>query len=519
MPKRGLTFVLLVAALSLCARCGERLGGAELPPPGADRRAAGSAPELPRLHVDLPANAMTPTRVLHAGDDLQSAIKDARPGDVIALQPGAVFKRITLLNKQGDGWITIQTAASDSVFPRAGTRVDPTKAPLMPIIESKSDPVIGTDEGAHHYRFIGIQIRPAAGEFVHNLIELGSGENSADALPHHIVFDRCYIHGDPQAGGRRGIALNSRYTTVIDSYVSDFKEVGADSQAIAGWNGLGPFLILNNYLEGAGENLLFGGADPSVKNLVPADIEIRQNHFAKPLSWRGSQWSVKNLLELKNAHRVLIDANTFEYNWQNAQNGFAILFTPRNQDGGAPWSMVQDVTFTNNIVRHSGSAVNISGSDDNHPSDQTRRIVLRNNLFEDIDGARWGGSGRLFQLLSGTADVVIDHNTGYQAGDFITAEGTPHSGFVYTSNVEPQNQYGVGGSDTYGNPIATLTRYFPGAVFAKNVIAGGNPNSYPPNNYFPSSMTGAHFEDAGADVANIQSAMAAPRERTRASKH
>src|SRR5205814_6471454 len=209
------------------------------------------------------------------------------------------------------------------------------------------------------------------------------------------------------------------------SYFSDFKEVGADSQAIAGWNGLGPFAIVNNYLEGAGENLLFGGADPSVKNLVPADIEIRQNHFAKPLTWKTQQWSVKNLLELKNAHRVLIAGNTFENNWQQAQNGFAILFTPRNQDGGAPWSMVQDVTFINNVVRHTGSAVNIMGSDDNQPSDHTRRILVRNNLFEDVDGARWGGSGRLFQLLSGTADVVIDHNTAFQTGDFITAEGPP----------------------------------------------------------------------------------------------
>ncbi|MBI2122939.1 MAG: hypothetical protein HYT96_02125, partial [Armatimonadetes bacterium] len=47
-----------------------------------------------------------------------------------------------------------------------------------------------------------------------------------------------------------------------------------------------------------------------------------------------------------------VDGNLFENNWQDAQGGTAILFTVRNQDGGAPWSVVQDVTFTNNIVRH-----------------------------------------------------------------------------------------------------------------------------------------------------------------------
>src|SRR5439155_6309552 len=96
-------------------------------------------------------------------------------------------------------------------------------------------------------------------------------------LPHHIVFDRCYLHGDPTKGARRGIAMNSRYAAVIDSYLSDFKEVGADSQAIDGWNGPGPFKIVNNYLEGAGENVMFGGTDPSIADLVPSDIEIRHN--------------------------------------------------------------------------------------------------------------------------------------------------------------------------------------------------------------------------------------------------
>src|SRR5690606_23447694 len=98
----------------------------------------------------------------------------------------------------------------------------------------------------------------------------------------------------------------------------DFMEVGNDSQAIAGWNGPGPFKIVNNYLEGAGENIMFGGATPRIEGLVPADIVIRGNHFHKPLRWRigdpsyeGIPWSVKNLFELKNARRVVIDGNIF----------------------------------------------------------------------------------------------------------------------------------------------------------------------------------------------------------------
>jgi hypothetical protein len=31
---------------------------------------------------------------------------------------------------------------------------------------------------------------------------------------------------------------------------------------------------------------MFGGADPSIPDLVPSDIEIRRNHLFKPLSWK-----------------------------------------------------------------------------------------------------------------------------------------------------------------------------------------------------------------------------------------
>lgn len=494
------------ASLDLSISCrGETDRVRELPPPEAGDRAPGSPPELPRLAVEMPAGSTSaPVRVLGEGEDLQSALETAKPGDVIALKPGVTFKGpVTLPEKDGNQWITIRTAVADGIFPRPGTRVDPSSAPLMPVIESSSGSAITAASGAHHYRFIGIQIRPQPGAFLYNLIALGADETSADALPHHIVFERCYVHGDPHVGGRRGIALNSRHTAVVDSYLSDFKEQGADSQALAGWNGMGPFAIVNNYVEGAGENILFGGADPSVKNLVPSDIEIRGNRFVKPLSWRigdptyaGTAWAVKNLFELKNARRVLVDGNLFENNWLHAQSGFAILFTVRNQDGGAPWSMVQDVTFTHNIVRHTGSAVNFLGKDDNHPSQQTRRILIRDNVFEDVDGAKWGGSGRLFQILAGTADVVIDHNTAFQTAEIILSEGEANLRFVYKNNLTPHNEYGVIGSGT--GPQRTLATNFPGALFVKNVLIGGRPEQYPRDNFFPATPKDVGFIDLAA---------------------
>ena len=75
---------------------------------------------------------------------------------------------------------------------------------------------------------------------------------------------------------------------MLNSFISDIKAVNADSQAIVGYNGEGPFTIENNYLEAAGENVMFGGSDPAVTNLVPSDIVLRRNHLYKPLEWRNA---------------------------------------------------------------------------------------------------------------------------------------------------------------------------------------------------------------------------------------
>src|SRR5688572_2946426 len=469
-------------------------------------------PELPRAKVDT-SEAPTTGRTIHvaAGESLQSALDEAQPGDRITLEAGATYEGpFKLRRKDGDAWIVIASNRLRELPP--GKRVNPALARLMPKLISSSRSAIVTDAGAHHYRFAGIEVAPAAGEFLHNLIELGGDDADLTEVPHHIVFDRAYIHGDPRKGGRRGVAFNGRELAVINSYLSDFKEVGADSQAISGWNGPGPFKIENNYLEGAGENVMFGGADPSINGLVPSDIEILRNHFAKPLRWKidnpsyeGTPWAVKNLFELKNARRVLVEGNLLEHNWPHAQNGFAILFTPRNQEGRAPWSVVEDVTFRNNVVRSVAAGFNILGRDDNEESQQTRRIVIHNNLLSEV-GGKWGGNGRLFQLLDGTAGVAITNNTAERTtgGVVFGGDHDPHTGFVFKNNVMPDNGAGFVGSGT-GVGRRTIERYFPDAVIQGNVFPGGNADQYPLGNDV--SRDRQRVSRAGADMRALMEAV------------
>src|SRR5262245_4446698 len=366
------------------------------------------APELPRSFLDTGYKAPTGQTIgVNAGGDLQSALDQAQPGDVILLQAGASFTgNFVLSNKNGTGWITVRTSTSDAIMPQ-GTRVTPDSASSMPkIISPNSDPALQTADGAHHFRFVGVEFGVAPGTDIYNIISLGGDQTSLAQTPHDLIIDRCYIHGPADRNARRGVMINSASVAIIDSYISDIQEVGADSQAICGWNGPGPFKIVNNHLEGAGENVMFGGAKPSLPNLIPSDIEFRLNHVYKPLTWKqghptyaGTHWSVKNLFEIKNARRVIIDGNLFENNWVDGQSGFGVLFTVRNQDGTAPWSVVEDITFTNNILRHSAAGINFLGRDDNHPSEQVKRVLVRNNLFEDIGGKRWGNNGRWVQIV------------------------------------------------------------------------------------------------------------------------
>jgi hypothetical protein len=353
---------------------------------------------------------------------------------------------------------------------------------------------LSTAAGAHHYRLLFLEFL-ANVEGRGDIICLGDGstaQNTLAMVPHDLVVDRVYIHGDVTSGQKRGIGLNSASTSVLNSYISEIKAPQQDSQAIAGWNGPGPYTITNNYLEAAGENVLFGGADPAIPNLVPSDIVVTRNHLAKQMAWQSQPtWTVKNLFELKNAQRVLIDGNIMEGNWLAAQVGYSILFTPRNQDGTAPWSIVQDVKFTNNIVRRASSGINILGRDYLQPSQVTNNITIRNNLFE-LSAATYGGPGR-FMLVNGGSNITVDHNTVFQDGPSVLyADSNQATGFVFTNNVLPYATWTImGGNASPGN--GTIAMYFPQSQFLGGVFVGASPSSYPTGNYYPATIANVGF--------------------------
>src|SRR2546428_3226993 len=212
-------------------------------------------PFLIALSLILTATAAAQTGLPHfagivdvpPGGDLQAALNAAQPGDTIRLAAGGTYTGpFDLPAKPGTGVVTIRTNTADTAFPPPGTRVNVSQASLLARVVAMNSYVFAANPGAHGYRFLGLELSPAPSTFLYNVVVLGDGTETLDQQPRDIAFERCYIHGDPVAGSRRGIAMNGRNISVVDSWVSGFKEVGADSQALAGWAGAGPFTIVNN---------------------------------------------------------------------------------------------------------------------------------------------------------------------------------------------------------------------------------------------------------------------------------
>jgi hypothetical protein len=423
------------------------------------------------------------TITVKAGGNFQAALDRAKPGDTILLESGATFKgAFKLPQKTGNEFITVRSSAPDAQLPPEGTRIDPRKySSVLPKLESdvKGEPTISALNGAHHFRFIGIEFGPTV-EGLYDIIRLGNGaEKSVNELPHHIEFDRVWIHGGKKEGQRRGIAANGRHIKIQNSYFSDIMRRGEESQAIAVWATDGPVEIINNYLEAAAENILFGGAGSFLK-LVPADCIVRNNHLNKPLEWRSESWVVKNIFEIKNGRRIKVENNLMTNNWAMGQDGTAILFTTRADNGDA--TIIEDIEFVNNIVRGSANGVNVFGSE----GGGGHRLKISNNQFEDINGEKWGNAG-YFMKLTDWNGLIVENNTILQTGSIASVYGPPVKDFVLRNNIIFENEYGIKGDNT-GSGQATIGKFFPNGTVTCNLIIGRKNAPYPETNTFTESI-------------------------------
>lgn len=460
-------FLIPAFAAAIYARRMDPPGAQQHPDPRESKQGANfdGPAELPRVRMETSLrDTPAPGKVIHvkAGQDASEAVDKASCGDTVELQAGATFDRLVLPAKKCDDahWIIIRTSSPDSKLPPEGTRLEPCYAgvkslPSRPPFHCTSlENVLAKIEfngkggagpvnaapGANHYRLIGLEVtRAVSPALVYNLI----GPENAPA--DHLIFDRMWIHGTAQNETVRGVMLSHiRYGAVIDSYLSDFHCVAksggcVDSQAVAGGAGddpMGPFKIVNNFLEAAAESIELGG---SAATMTPMDIEIRHNYMFKPMIWMkgqpgfvggldGNPFIVKNHFELKNAVRVLFEGNVLENAWGGfSQVGFSILLGPKNQAIGpmnvCPNCQVTDITIRYVTISHVAGGFQLGNglSSNNGAAKDGGRYSIHDVTVDDIEPELYGGRGIFAQISTAPGvtpvvplhDVSIDHVTAF----------------------------------------------------------------------------------------------------------
>ena len=400
-------------------------------------------PALPEAYVDTTYHLPTGGKTWrpHNSAELKTALNSGVPGDVVVLDARATYEgnfELPVKANPNHKWIYIVSSALANL-PAPGSRVAPADAANMPkIVTPNVIPPITIPPGASYYRLAGLEITSASTQgckptavppvncWSYNLVDVaGVGLRP---MPDSITVDRCYIHGSPTQDVREGVIANGSNIAVIDSYISDIHESLYDSQAIAAWVTPGPLKIVNNFLSATTEDVMFGGAGGTNNPYVPSDIEIRNNHLFKPLEWAAvgitiqphNKWVVKNNLEFKSARRVLVDGNMLENSWKSGQLGSSVLFTVRTGQSGNI-AVVDDVTFTNNVLKNVVSGFSMLYSDyacgsPSYPhctnKGEAKRIKLYNNLVLFKDPSSIGGTNNTgLQMAYGMTDFVFQHNT------------------------------------------------------------------------------------------------------------
>jgi hypothetical protein len=400
--------------------------------------------------------------------ELLAARDASKPGDEIRAKvgPGIFYSVLTLTKK--DAPVTLRPDVDDADLPPALWRstanaLDGYADRMVTIQPPLNEYGIKTEPGASNWRVVAVRVTsPGPDGTCVGLGDATPMPSTVEALPHDITFESLLCDGGDNA--KRGVSLNGNALTLIYSVVKGIRQptLNNDTQAVTCYNGGGPFTIVGNYLSAAGETVLFGGSDPKIANLVPSNIEIRGNVITKDLAWKGTRNQVKNLLELKNARHVTIAQNRLEYSWADAQDGTAVLFTIRNQEGGCPWCTVEDVDWGFNVVAHAANGLSILGHDDcgpakdcsgspPRPSGRVTNIRIHDSLWYDLGTGPYskvGDSTFGWSINDGVVGLTVERNT--MIGKYSTLlklspgrTKTASVGLAFRNNVLSEGKYAV----------------------------------------------------------------------------
>lgn len=453
----------------------------------------------------------------------QNALNDAAAATgkrIITVDAGTtVTGAFTLPANTDQSWIVVRSSSHASL--PEGKRVFPSNASSMfKIVNVSVDPAITTIGNTNHWRFIGAEIVPNAASLPTlndeqtRIVAIGVNETSEANLPHHIVFDRCYVHGIANKSTKRGYFLNGTDLGVIDNYIEEFHATGSDGQGIL-LGAIKRVRIINNTLMCGGENMMWGGFGIPITGFVPSDLDYRLNHHFWPLKWKkndpsyaGIDWVIKNLFELKTSSRALFYGNLMEQWWKADQDYPWVI--KQEQNSPSTEDLQRDLTFYKNLTRKVGMGFSIVGRTQGGNA-KPDRVWIMHNLYE-VDGVTWDDEATGSDLLADCSYIANDtdharffHNTCINAnpvnqtgGGRILLLGDPPAvmaGFVWKDNIGDKREFGVKASGQSEGTNSLNQATTGGYIFTNNGIVniGGDPGGYPSGQFWSTSWLLLNF--------------------------
>lgn len=363
--------------------------------------------------------------------------------------------------------------------------------------------------GAHYYRFIGIETRQIAhkNSAVHYSLEYAAGNS-------HVIIDRCSMDANG-FDSKYGIVANCEELSLLNSSVLDIKAPGVESKFYLNYRGGGAHAIINCRLEAAGVGMMVGGASAGSANGVLNGFCFRGNHLWKNPAWIGQGYAMKNHYELKQGINCLAIGNVMENNYVDGQSGIAVLIKPATQSPGefqnGEWSEVKYLDFALNKVLNTRAGYSLIRMQSlSEPiAKPLNHVRFRHNLWEER-----GDQGDYIQMSD---YVELFHNTHVLMPDIaakiqnlyfekgavgLESSTTPThvaAGMKILANLFPASQYGlIFASEGFNN--AALDLYTIDPVVTANLVTGQNLATLPSGNLNVADETAyrANFENYAA---------------------
>lgn len=514
-------------------------------------------PNVGTLESDLTYTLPACTTTVATSSALQPAINAASSGSTICTPAGATWIGHWTFSASNAAYVTVRSTEAHLITGRAS---ESDASHMTKFVSPDTVPALTVKQNASRWRFVGLEMTTQStggGNFIFRVGASGSSQgvscSSFSCIPHHIVIDRCWIHGvtltqRDGAQTQAGINLDAEYAIVMNSRINEIHDRDGDNQAIAWAFTRGPIIIQNNFLEAGGENVMPGGSDPPVAH-IPSNIVIRGNHFWKNPLWVGAccgdggscspknSYGEKNQLEFKVGQYILIEGNVFENYWNapaacgaqfyafvaKSSNQACGSFTVVNPSDTGSYNETRDITIRYNKFVNVAAAFML-GRLAKCPTFNGGGVYhIHDNLIINLG---WNNAARTeFVLLGYSApvgnhyelapDVTIEHNTVatplksatsiaiYTTKDDYGITSTPGQYVVpYAYNFTLRNNIlaGAWNINKVGASEGTINTYLPNHIYQKNVTIGSG-SYFASANYPRSSYSGLFVNEGGGNYA------------------